>query len=389
MADLVGQFLQGVEFGDAFYNNLIEKRQAQAKDQILLDGAQMQLEDDITTRPDRLNMVLAKLRDDANLYNTRRTSRTALYDKQLAHDAAKLDSGISTSLNTQSEQDQKRRFRGLLDGLQLETERNKLQADSSLARNNAYASDYNYDAAKATRDTRLATDVAQADTTRKLTETANNEATTGYNASNATMGVTQQGKIDAKIANANAARLGLTDTEYKIAEYGISQAKRKVNDEVALSDARSTEQVMDYYFNVSQDPQRSDSERIAARQLYEELASKQVSAQPMEVQRQQMSFILTSPVAAAIQAGLPLFRDPNDPNKLAVNDKGEYLMNDGYGNARPVSLPELQRETAAILNIDDGLFKSAAETAYKYRTQSNYGVSANPFAVFGAPGNGQ
>ena len=137
MADtLMDAYMQGYQWRQGVDNDRINQWQQQQRNRILLDGAQMQLENDALLRGNRLQNAYAQLLNDTSRQNYDRRLREAMEDASFANEAARLGSTTAQYNNSGDLALQQQRFRAALEPLQLEHDRTGLRSDIASGQDN-------------------------------------------------------------------------------------------------------------------------------------------------------------------------------------------------------------------------------------------------------------
>lgn len=137
MADtLMDAYMQGYQWRQGVDNDRINQWQQQQRNRILLDGAQMQLENDALLRGNRLQNAYAQLLNDTSRQNYDRRLREAMEDASFANEAARLSSTTAQYNNSGDLAMQQQRFRAALEPLQLEHDRTGLRSDIASGQDN-------------------------------------------------------------------------------------------------------------------------------------------------------------------------------------------------------------------------------------------------------------
>lgn len=133
---LMDAYMQGYQWRQGVDNDRINQWQQQQRNRILLDGAQMQLENDALLRGNRLQNAYAQLLNDTSRQNYDRRLREAMEDASFANEAARLGSTTAQYNNSGDLAMQQQRFRAALEPLQLEHDRTGLRSDIASGQDN-------------------------------------------------------------------------------------------------------------------------------------------------------------------------------------------------------------------------------------------------------------
>lgn len=366
MADtLMDAYMQGYQWRQGVDNDRVNQWQQQQRNRILLDGAQMQLENDALLRGNRLQNAYAQLLNDTSRQNYDRRLREAMEDASFANEAARLGSTTAQYNNSGDLAMQQQRFRAALEPLQLEHDRTGLRSDIASGQDNISLRGQNvdfrnrsygnaFDALDSGYRATTANNNYGAQTANQSTEMANDtydirRNTNSINASTGLQDALTGGAI-AKVKQLNAtAEAKAAQNSRELLEQaanlhyqtgaagaaaqnieaglGLQQVQRtaRANEllrAAILDNRQSPDEIAAYLKNVYADPNRPPEDRAAA---YAAIQAQQTQKQPPDPQLIKM--IYDAPFEVLRQRGLRVEGDE------ATGDFRIY--NDAYHDDKP------------------------------------------------------
>ena len=377
MADLIDYYFKGVGFGTDFANQLIDKPMERAARQIALDGAQMNLEDDLILREARLNNAKAILDNQGHQNYQQMRFRQALEPYQYTADRSQLLAGSAVANDQGHAASQNIRFRQALEPFALQAQGSGLQAQTVANQGNIIAGQQTNQVLQDTAPQRYTTAVNNANAGAINSGTAVVAANTDRIYANANQGAAANnaGAIQSTLSNqmqtgSNLAQAGTLNSQ------GELQAARDMRTrEAVVRQAISTvgyrqEDIQKQLHIMAQDTNLTQDQRIAAANAANEMQSGQQGLAAKIAQ------IETAPEVLAVQLGLSLA-----PN---TDQYGNYQIYDSFGNLQPVSRPELQAMLARMTGVNPEAYQKLGEQVNTKRAGYTYGDSA----IFGALGSG-
>ena len=367
MSDLIDYYFKGVDFGSNFINSLYNNPMKRAADRITLDGAQMELENELILREARLNNAKAQLDNQGHAALQQMRFRQALEPTQYTHDRAQLVSGTVGAIDQTSAAAQNTRFRNSLDPLMYENTRTGLQSNIATNRSNTYAENQ-------------ALNIAQ-NVAPQVMQTAQNNAnagviTSGTGVTNAQTASIHAGAINAATqqeaqavantyraqlaAGGNLAQAGELNSQGTLQSAREQQLKSDIVRRVMLSAGQDPERMKQGLYMMANDTNLSQDERIVAGTLFNEMQNGAGGDTASKIRMVESNpFALAGPVL-----GWEL--GPLDA-------QGNYTLHQQGQPVRTVSHAELQESLARTLGIDASPYQKKAEQVNSQRAASTYG----------------
>ena len=426
MADtLMDAYMQGYQWRQGVDNDRINQWQQQQRNRILLDGAQMQLENDALLRGNRLQNAYAQLLNDTSRQNYDRRLREAMEDASFANEAARLSSTTAQYNNSGDLAMQQQRFRAALEPLQLEHDRTGLRSDIASGQDNISLRGQNvdfrnrsygnaFDALDSGYRATTANNNYGAQTANQSTEMANDtydirRNTNSINASTGLQDALTGGAI-AKVKQLNAtAEAKAAQNSRELLEQaanlhyqtgaagaaaqnieaglGLQQVQRtaRANEllrAAILDNRQSPDEIAAYLKNVYADPNRPPEDRAAA---YEALQMQTQQTQAKPADPAVINAIYSNPLPLAAQTfGWEDISPADSTGTRRAYQNGQVVWAGTDNELRAILLRRVGAPDAAMEKIS---FEEGAQRARNVNANTQFALAGLPSPYYAKAGS--